>query len=345
MRKLYVLLASFFVLFFPQIALAHEAYVLTNQQFEKGLLVNSPNPFAPLFDSQYFIATIFITIFVVALYTLVNIWATTSLAAKFDSVIKKANVIGPLIIRIAISASFFYAAEANSFLGPEISLSTIAGGSIIRFILFAIALMVFFGVFVEVAATIGLILFIYLITYFNIYMVTYVNYLGELIVLLLFGSRMLSFDKYFFGNKLWFKGLEKYKEYEVPIVRILYGVALMFAGFSIKFMHQGLTIAVYNEYHLKDFFHASASFIAAGAGLSEILIGFFILIGFAQRLTVVISLIFITLSLLYFNEMLWPHLMLYGISFSLIINSADKLSVERYLIPLARTWRKKIFRV
>jgi uncharacterized membrane protein YphA (DoxX/SURF4 family) len=171
------------------------------------------------------------------------------------------------------------------------------------------------------------------------------NYFGELLVLLLFGSRWLSFDKYFFGKTLWFKKLEKYKDFEIPIVRICYGIALIFAGYTIKFQHQELTVMVYNQYHLKDFFHASAQFIAAGAGLAEIIIGIFIVFGIAMRLTILISLVFITLSLLYFHEMIWPHMMLYGISFSLLINSADRFTVDRYMIPWARNLRKKIFRI
>ncbi|HET9946913.1 MAG TPA: DoxX family membrane protein, partial [Patescibacteria group bacterium] len=209
-----------------------------------------------------------------------------------------------------------------------------------RFILFALSLMIFFGIFVETAGLIGLLIFMYITNFFGIYMLTYLNYLGELIVLLLFGSRVVSFDRVLFGKKAWFTHIENLRSFEIPVVRILYGLALIYAGWSIKFQHQLLSVEVYNEYHLHDFFHASAQFIASGAGLSEIVIGLFIVLGFAQRLTVLISLFFITLSLLYFKEMLWPHLMLYGISFSLIINSADMLTIDRYLPQIIKTcWR------
>ncbi|MGH7245319.1 MAG: hypothetical protein ACREGI_00105, partial [Candidatus Levyibacteriota bacterium] len=77
--------------------------------------------------------------------------------------------------------------------------------------------------------------------------------------------------------------------------------------------------------------------------LSEISIGLFILLGFAMRFTVLISLFFITLSLLYFHELIWPHIMLYGISFSLLINSGDVFTIDHY-VPfwIQRIW-KKIF--
>ena len=335
---------SFLFLFSSQ-AFAHEAYVLTSQEFSKGLLVNSPNPLGPLFDPSYLKISAVITFLVIISYFLAILWATTPIAKKLDGVVRKARVLGPFIIRIAISSSFFFAAQINSMLGPELSLSTVPGGDTIRLLLFVIAFMVLFGVFIEVAAFIGIILFIYLSNSYGIYMLTYLNYFGELLVLLFFGSRVMSFDKIFFGKKLWFKKMEKFRELEIPIVRILYGLALIYAGWSVKFQHQELSVMVYNQYHLKDFFHAQASFIAAGAGLSEILIGFFILIGFAMRFTIFISLIFITLSLIYFHEMLWPHLMLFGISFSLIINSADKYTVDKYLIPKVEFVMKRIFKI
>lgn len=326
----------FSYLFFASPVYAHEAYVLTRSEFQTGLASSTANPLGALLDPRYIKTSAIITICVVAAYFLALVWSTTAVAAFLDKIIKRAKVVGPLIIRIAISSSFFYAAFANSILGPELSLTLVPNGYIIRFLLFALSIMIFFGFLTEIAAGIGLIVFLYITTVFNGYMITYANYFGELIVLLLFGSRFFSIDQALFGKETHIKFLEKFRDLETPIVRILYGVALMYAGWTIKFAHQSLSIDVYNQYHLVNFFHASASFIAAGAGLSEILIGLFIFIGLEQRLTIIISLIFITLSLIYFREMLWPHLMLYGISFSLLINSADKFTVDHYLVPFVR---------
>ncbi|MGH7246185.1 MAG: DoxX family membrane protein, partial [Candidatus Levyibacteriota bacterium] len=331
MKKIAAVIGFFLLFLFVTPVSAHEAYVLTRQEFLTGLAVNTPNPLGPLLDTSHLGITALITVCVGLSFFFVIFWAATPWASYLDKLIKKTKIIGPLIIRIAISASFFFAAASNCVLGPELSLSPVTGNVFILTVLFAISLMIFFGVFIEVAALIGLIIFFYITNYYGVYMITYANYFGELIVLLLFGSRFLSVDRMLFGKKLWFAKLEKYKTLEVPIVRILYGVALIYAGWTIKFQHQGLSIEVYNQYHLKDFFHASAAFIAAGAGLSEISIGIFILLGFAMRFTVLISLFFITLSLLYFHELIWPHIMLYGISFSLLINSGDVFTIDHYV--------------
>lgn len=339
MRKIFsfLILATSYLLLATN-AYAHEAYVLTPQEFQAGLLVNSTNPFNQLSDPKHLPLFLTISLFVGLSFILIILWSTTNWSQILDNIVRKAKVIGPLIIRLAISASFFFAAQINSILGPELPLDHIPYGYVLRLALFAISIMVLFGFLTELAALIGLFAFLY-ISYFNgLYMITYANYFGELLVLLLFGSRFLSFDSLLFGKNHWDQKFQKFRDLEVPIVRVLYGVALIFAGYTIKFQHQQLSIDVYNQYHLINFFHSSAGFIAAGAGLSEILIGLFILVGFAMRWTILISLAFITLSILYFREMLWPHLMLYGISFSLLINSGDKFTIDHYLVP----WLRKL---
>jgi uncharacterized membrane protein YphA (DoxX/SURF4 family) len=338
------ILSGIIYLLLPTHMYAHEAYVLTRQEFQRGLLSVAPNPVESLLDFSHWKISLLITIAIIINYGLIELWATTELEKKLDTFVRKAHIIGPLVIRLAISASFFYAAFANAILGPELSLNGVVGGEVIRFLLIFLSLMILVGLYTEVAALIGICIFLYMVSYYGDYMITYANYFGELVALFLFGSRFLSFDRLFFGKKLWIGLLEKYKSFEISLVRILYGSALLYAGYTIKFQHEILTVWVYNEYHLNNFFHASASYIASGAGLSEMLIGFLIFIGLGMRFTILISLVFITLSLLYFHELIWPHLMLYGISFSLLINSADILTVDRYFVPVLRGIRKKVWR-
>ncbi len=326
------------------VALAHEAYVLPAFEFQAGLKTDAANPLAPLIDPQHLKVFITIGILVALSYLIIIIWSTTKFSDILDKVVRKAAVIGPLIIRIAISAAFFFSAQANVILGPELPLSQVPYGGAIRLFLFIASFMIITGTLTELAAALGIIAYFYVSSVFGFYMITYTNYLGELLVLFLFGSRFLSFDGLFFGQKRWIEKMSDYRFLETPIVRILYGVALIYAGYTIKFLHQGLTVDVYNQYHLGDFFHATAQFIAAGAGLSELMIGFFILIGFSMRWTILISLVFITLSILYFRELLWPHLMLYGISFSLLINSGDKYTIDKYMVPWVRGVLKKAFK-
>lgn len=143
MKKFFqiVFLTWGFFLFSSQFVFAHEAYVLTRSEFQQGLMAFSTNPLGPLLAQHYMQISTLITICVIAAYVCNFLWATTKIAAALDKIIKKARVIGPLVIRLAISSSFFYAAYANAILGPELSLTNVAGGSVIRFFLFLLSLL------------------------------------------------------------------------------------------------------------------------------------------------------------------------------------------------------------
>ncbi len=314
----------------------HEAYVLSPQQFQAGLHTHTSDPLGALFNVANIKLFVVISLVVAAAYTLNFLFASTRAAIWLDRAVRPLKGLGPLLIRLTVGISFLVGASQSVFFGPELPLHQVIGGGIIRAAEFVLGIMILLGLWGDLAALAGIAIFFYLMHFWGSYLVTYANYFGELVALLLFGSGWLSADKALFKRKSGLRVLSKFREYEIPLVRVLYGVALIFAGYTIKFQHQTLTVEVYNQYHLYNFFHLKDTFIAAGAGLAEIMIGTFILMGFALRFTILISLAFITLSLLYFREAVWPHLLLYGISISLLINAGDLLTIDRYLVPWVR---------
>lgn len=329
----------------PVSSFAHEVYVLNKENFDKGIHAYADkNPLLYLADKDHLGMSLFIALGILLIYASVFLWSITNYAYRLDKIIKKAKPFGFLIIRLTIAVSFFFAANNNSMFGPELSLNTVWGGEIIKISLYVISIFILIGLFTELAAFAALILFTYLFLHFGIYMTTYLDYLGIIIVLLLFGSGFISLDRFLFGNQMLIKFFGKYKFLETPIIRIFFGISLVYAAYSVKILHPILPIEVYNQHHLaKYFFNLPAYFVAAGAGAIELTIGILIIIGLQTRLTIILSLIFISLSLLYFREMLWPHIVLYGISFSLLINSADRLTADYYLPSLIRSLIKKSF--
>lgn len=299
---------------------AHEAYVLDKTFFWKEM----GQPFSlDAFNALKNTDNIHVAVMVftgVLIVLIANYFIRRSkLGEKINRRIEKLAPLGPIFARVAISVAFFYSALSNSFLGPELTLSNMPLAIVIKIALFAVSVMIFFGIFTELAALVALFIFTTGFFVFGQYIFTYLNYLGEIIVLLLFGMRKWSFDGLWFGVLGRFKSFRKY---DTTIVRVFYGLALIFAGVTVKFLHPNLMVNVVNTWHLNSFhwlFPHDPLLITLGAGFSEIVIGFFILIGFEMRLTVFISLIYITMSLLYFKELVWPHLMLYGISLNLIV--------------------------
>ena len=311
--------ALFFLLSFGTVS-AHEAYVLPHDTFWNGLKEPlSGHAFDALKSGHNVEVTIIIGLSIILLLSINYFLRRYGFGRGIGRFFEKYSHYGPHFVRFTIAIAFFFSAMSNTFLGPELYGSAFPYTYILRIILFAISIMIAIGFMTEIAALIGIIIFILSFFIFGPYVFTYLNYLGELIVLLLFGMRVFSVDKYLFGPLRRFKYFEKY---ETVIVRVMYGLALLYAAITVKLLHPYLTVDVVTTWHLTNFhwlFPSDPLLVTFGAGIVEAIIGLFIIFGFEMRLTILISLFYITLSLFYFKELVWPHLLLYGISFNLLV--------------------------
>lgn len=305
----------------PIVAQAHEAYVLPQdffwQQITKPI---NPLAFEALRNPTNLKVTLFISIGVIIVFLLNFLFRLSWIGQKFNQSFEKLSNFGPVFVRIAIAAAFYFGAKSNAFLGPELPLAHMPLPHLMQWGLYIISAMILLGIFTEIAAIVGLIIFSIGFFAFGAYLATYLNYLGELIILVLFGMRRFSFDKLLFGPlKNW---RAKWEPYETTIIRVFYGAALIVAGITVKFLHPELTLRVINDWNLTQFhwlFPHDPLLVVLGGGLAEATIGLFIILGFEIRLTVLISLFYITLSLGFFRELVWPHILLYGISFNLLV--------------------------
>lgn len=310
---------------------AHEAYVLPYETFWRALGEPAgPKAFDALKNPHNFWVFIVIAATTALLLTLNLLLRRTKLGGRLHRWPERYAHLGRHFVRFAIAAAFFFSAASQTFLGPELREGLFPHAPLISLAVFAISLMIAFGLFTEAAALLGLAVFIKSFSIFGPYLLTYFNYLGELIVLLLFGLRTFSLDHYLFGPLRRFKYLKKY---ETTIIRAFYGLGLMYAAVTVKLLHPAITLQVVTDWHLTRFhwlFPADPLLVTFGAGLAELVIGFFITIGFELRLTVLVSLFYLTLSLLYFGEAVWPHLLLYGLSFNLLVQP-ETFTLDNFL--------------
>jgi len=304
----------------PLAALAHEAYVLPRDEFWRG--IHEPlNPMAiqALKDPTNLHITLLIFVGTCIALGLNFLFRSTPLGAKVHAFPERFAFLGPIFVRAAIAGALFFGAMGSDFLGPELQMGQMPFPSLIRWSIIAASVLIAVGFLTEIAAIVALAIFAVAFAVFGSYLFTYFNYFGELLVLALFGMRKWSVDARLFGAlKRW----THWEKYGTTIVRVCYGFALLFAGITVKFLHPELTMRVVNEWHLTQFhllFPSDPLLVTLGGGLAEAAIGIFIIFGFEMRLTVLISLFYITLSLLYFRELVWPHLLLYGISLNLLV--------------------------
>jgi hypothetical protein len=305
----------------PLAASAHEAYVVPTAYFWTEM---NKAPSLQALDAWRNPHDVWVTVCVVvsvllllaANFAVRRTGAGRALQTWFESFAKY----GEHFTRAAIVAALFFSARSGAFLGPELPLSALPFPELARAGLYAASALTALGFLTELAGTIGLLLFGTGLGVFGAYTLTYLNYFGELLVLFLFGMRSFSLDGKLRGKLTGWQA--RWSPYASVIVRVCYGLALMYAAITVKFLHPELTEHVVTTWNLTQFhwlFPSDPTLVTLGAGLAEFAIGFFILVGFELRLTTLISLFYITLSLLYFRELVWPHLLLYGISFNMLV--------------------------
>lgn len=290
------LLLSFYIIL-PTDTFAHEAYVLNKDVFNLGLKEFTQNPFSSLFTDHHSPITIFIFISFFAFYVLCYLGLRTKWGYSFSNYMKKLSRFGKPILRLSLGFSLVFSALNQSIFGPELILTKDSLDFLMLITLYISGFMFILKIFMPIASTLALILFFYSFFTFGIYVITYASYLGVIL--------------FFMLEKLRFKT-------EI-ILRILFGIAIFYTAYFIKIQHQHLFEAVYNQYHLQQFFQLDSVFASSIAAALELVIGSFIIFGFALIPTLILLLSLLSFFLFYLGENLWPHLILFGICIYLLL--------------------------
>lgn len=338
---LFIFLAIF-ISAIPLIASAHEVYVLTGSEIQKGMDTTAFSGWSVVVnDLRHFIFWAFIGIFIVCLVFFISISRT--LEGLLDPFLVKLRRYAPVVSRITIGLSFYAAAYYQAVFGPELPIAATFGSyhAFITATLVLIATMITFGYHARLASLVALVIFSIYTYHYGWYMITYTNYLGEIIVLLILGAHRVGFHSHAdkVGRGMWgfFGKLADYlAPYSFMILRICFGISLLYASLYAKFFHNILALQVAS---LPLAGHASSlasvlgfepHFLVMGAGIVEIIIGLFFLFGIEIRFTALFLEFWLTLSLLYFGEIVWPHLILIGIPIAFMFYGYDKKSLEGY---------------
>lgn len=320
---------------------AHEVYVLNSEQINYGLTAPSISlvDVALKHQNQFlFWGLIGFLLVTVVFFTSIS----RTLERKFDPFLAKLPPFAPLVSRITIGLSFLAAAYYGALFGPELPLIKIFGPYtfIVTWILVICGAMFILGFYTRIAAVITLVLFAIEVYYNGLYMLTYTTYLGELLLLLILGAHTVAFHHKEHDKKklpAWFL---KFKQDFIPItfflLRVSFGVSLIYASVYAKIIHNQLAIMVAglplagHTTGLASVFGFSPDFLVLGAAIVEILIGTFMILGIEIRFTAIFMIFWLTLSLLYFGEVVWPHIILIGTPIAFIFYGYDKYSLEGY---------------
>ncbi|MEK7538830.1 MAG: DoxX family protein [Patescibacteria group bacterium] len=326
-----------FAMLFPTIATAHEMYVLESSIVSELLTHPPTNPLdiisANIGQFIFWATAVFLLLILLLFFSLSH-----RMQDKFNPFLFKLKPYAFVIARGAVGVCLIFSGLYQTLFGPEMSLVTIFGTytTLTSWLLIIIGITITLGIFVRTAAVIGLGIFAVAVGKYGIYLLTYVDYLGILLALLLVGAGKPAFQNIVLHDKNSDSKLQKFRrslslifsDYALLIIRLGLGFSIMYAAFYGKFLHSNVALQVVLDYRLTDYFPFSPEFIVLGAGILEMLFGLFFVLGIHLRFSAIFFAIFLFLSYLYFPEAAWPHLILVGGALATFAHGYDNMTLE-----------------
>ena len=337
-KRFSILISAFFYFLFPLKVFAHENYVLTKQQIDNGMNDYSLNILDSLKNPENLKIGVFVTFGLIILMISYFFFQKSKYGLILHEKLEKLESFGAFLIRIAIGFSFLYSAFTNVYLGPEIPTSSLLFGNLIHFSLFIIGFLLILGLLNNLTGFLSLLIILIATITYKDYMITYFNYYGEFIALMLFGSTFLAFDK--FLPDIVGKFTKNLKKFEIPILRITYGVSVLYPAISIKILHPIIIVGIVNKYHLEKLnwlFPSDPLLISLGTGLAQILVGLLLIVGFETRLASFLTFLLYVGSVIFFKEVVWPHYILLALALYFVINNGGKYTLDEIFI---KKWKK-----
>lgn len=304
---------------------AHEVYVLDASEIYSALHAPQPDFIQSIHDhmGQFLLwGSIVIALVLVVFFLSIN----RPLERLCDPWLRKLKKYSPHVAQVTLGSALVASGYYHAVFGVELPLKDIFGGFAVTvsYLLILLGTMLIFGLFPRVAAIGVSGLFVGLVWHFGVYMLNYATYLGEAITLALFGGAHTLFTSRRISQLFTRVIPEHVHVYKFMIMRVLFGISLIYASLYAKFIHGALALEVVTKYHLTHYFPFDPIFLVLGAMLIEILIGIFFLIGFEIRFTSLFFLVFLSMSLVFFGESVWPHIILIGTAIAMFLHGYDR---------------------
>lgn len=306
---------------------AHEVYVLNEETIKHDQLNNTVNIWHAISGSKNMALFVFFAVLIGGLFAFALYLKSKSFFKRIGQQIDKATIFAPDIIRIAFGASLLFSVSHGSLYGPELPLHDFVGGKVIQALLWVCGTALIIGLWSRVWAALMALVWLYALCVEGIYILTYINYLGEALAIILLPLQRMSVDYLITGKQKATKLMAR-AEYSMPIARLLFGFSLLYTAVSIKFMDTALSLDVVNQYDLTRFFPFDPLFVVFGAAMIEATVALLYMAGLLQRFTTVIFLIFMTLSLLFFKESVWPHYLLIALGIGIFLHKPDMWALD-----------------
>ena len=316
----------------PIAAHAHEVYVL-NQTEVGHALSEGPLDFSPIFETNritILVAGVLAILLVVGIFFLS---VAKGIERFFDPFLFKIKPFASYIAQFTLGLALLASAYYGALFGPELPLKELFGEAStgVRALLLLSGLSLILGIYPRVAGFLGVAVFFFPLLSRGFYMLNYGTYFGEALVVLALGSSYALYE--FHQTQRWKIIDAAFAKYKFLVLRIFFGSSLIYASLYAKYIYGSLALETVTKYNLVQFFfNFDPLLIVFGALLIELMIGIFVIVGFELRSTSLFFLGFLIVSLVFFQEALWPHVMLIGTALAMAIHGYDRFTIESRLI-------------
>lgn len=326
----FFLILFIFYIFTPIYAHAHEVYVLDNHEIEFAMTQKPLDLMEAIKEnSNQFLLWSSFGLLVVSGVFIFSV--SSKIEEIFDKYLIKIKRAAPVIAQVTLGLSLLASAYYGAIFGVELPFAKAFGewAGFLEITVSLIGLALVLGIFPRIAATGVLLIFIPLMFKYGIYMLNYFTYLGEALTIFLLGSNYDLFRKRnshpWWHVNLWLS--PKLQKYKYLIIRIFFGISLVYAALYAKYIHGALALETVAKYHLTQYFHFDPLFLVFGALMVETFLGICFALGFEIRFASIFFLIFLTISVIFFKEAVWPHAILIGTALSMFTHGYDKYTL------------------
>lgn len=308
---------------------AHEVYVLSPSETSADGHSTKVHLLDALRTSNNLKIFLIFTIVIALVLALALFLKSRPLLKNLGRFINKATIFVPDFIRVVFGLSLIFSASHQVVFGPELPAQAFSLHQIIVPFLYISGISLILGLGTRLFGILTALFWLFALFDKGWYLITYVHYFGESIALILLSRQKFSLDRFMWKTKKTVSA--SYQRWAMPTARILFGFSILYAAINVKFVTAALSLDVVNHYELTRYFHFDPLFIVLGAGLVESLVAVLYLLGLLQRLNSIVLVTFLTLSIWFFKESVWPHYLLLGLAIGIFMHKPDILAADRYL--------------
>lgn len=328
MKALLGILSAFFL---PLAVSAHEVYVLDQPTIDAAMAAVSPNPFLAYIGNEYHFYFWAIVSIVVVL-TIAAVTFFRLFEKRCDPFLFKMKKFALPVARVTVGLCFIAFAYSGNLYGSELFLDR--GFSILapyfQVLIAILGLFAVVGYRTRIVGASMVLLYLGALYAYGTYILTYTDFLGAALLLMILGGGKFSLDEALKlrATPALLSFTKPLQPYAFLLLRICFGWGVLFASVYAKYIHSQLALSVVTTYDLTRFFPFDPLFVVLGALIIEFLAGLMILLGIAVRWTVLFLAMWLTLSLLYFQELIWPHGILFGLALAIFLHGYDRYTLE-----------------